>query len=62
MTLSQQRADSVRQYLIRQGIDGGRLTAVGYGETTPIESNSTDEGRSMNRRVEFHRTDARSHQ
>ncbi len=60
MTLSQQRADSVRAYLMQQGIAGSRLTAVGYGETMPIESNSTDEGRSLNRRVEFHRTDARA--
>jgi outer membrane protein OmpA-like peptidoglycan-associated protein len=62
MTLSQQRADSVRTYLMAQGISGDRMTARGYGETVPIEDNSTDYGRSMNRRVEFHRTDARASQ
>ena len=60
MRLSQQRADSVRQYLIGQGIAPERLTSRGYGETVPIESNATDEGRALNRRVEFHRTDARA--
>jgi outer membrane protein OmpA-like peptidoglycan-associated protein len=60
LELSQARAGSVRQYLIQQGISADRMTAVGYGETMPIEDNSTDQGRSMNRRVEFHRTDARS--
>lgn len=62
MQLSQARADSVRTYLIQQGIAGDRMTAVGYGETMPIEDNATDAGRSMNRRVEFHRTDARASQ
>ncbi|GAB4115570.1 MAG: hypothetical protein OHK0013_49780 [Sandaracinaceae bacterium] len=62
MRLSQSRADAVRQYLINQGIAAERLTARGYGETVPIESNLTNEGRAMNRRVEFHRTDARAGQ
>ncbi len=57
MRLSQQRSDAVRQYLINQGIASQRLTARGYGETSPIESNATNDGRAMNRRVEFHRTD-----
>ncbi len=60
MRLSQARAESVREYLIRAGIDASRLTAHGYGETVAIESNSTPEGRAANRRVEFHRTDARA--
>ncbi|MFO0686598.1 MAG: OmpA family protein [Sandaracinus sp.] len=60
MQLSQARADSVRTYLMQQGISGDRMTAVGYGETMPIEDNATDAGRSMNRRVEFHRTDGRA--
>jgi outer membrane protein OmpA-like peptidoglycan-associated protein len=62
MRLSQSRADAVRQYLINQGIAADRLTARGYGETMPIESNLTNEGRALNRRVEFHRTDARAGQ
>ena len=57
MTLSDARAQSVREYLIAQGIDAARLTARGYGETTPIESNRTASGRAANRRVEFIRTD-----
>jgi outer membrane protein OmpA-like peptidoglycan-associated protein len=57
LRLSQQRADAVRQYLINQGIASQRLTSLGYGETAPIESNATNDGRAMNRRVEFHRTD-----
>jgi outer membrane protein OmpA-like peptidoglycan-associated protein len=52
--LSQQRADSVRKYLIENGgIAADRLTAVGYGEEQPIESNRTADGRAKNRRVEF---------
>ncbi|MFA5324367.1 MAG: OmpA family protein [Smithella sp.] len=51
--LSEARADSVRKYLVdRFGIDGSRLTAVGYGEDKPIDSNYTAEGRQNNRRVE----------
>jgi len=51
--LSQRRAESVRQYLIGQGIEAGRMTAVGYGETQPIADNATPAGRAENRRVEF---------
>jgi OOP family OmpA-OmpF porin len=51
--LSQARADSVRQYLINNfGIKASRLTAVGYGLTKPIASNSTEEGKQKNRRVQ----------
>ncbi|NLY93233.1 MAG: OmpA family protein [Myxococcales bacterium] len=58
MRLSQARAEAVRDYLIqRGGIDPSRLTARGYGETRPIESNRTSKGRAANRRVEFVRTD-----
>lgn len=50
--LSQERADAVRQVLVeRFNIDPSRLTAVGYGEERPLESNDTDEGRRQNRRV-----------
>jgi len=51
--LSQRRADSVRDYLIDQGVDEGRLTAIGYGEEHPIADNETKDGRAKNRRVEF---------
>jgi OOP family OmpA-OmpF porin len=50
--LSEERAKSVRQYLIDKfGIDGSRLTTVGYGFSKPIASNDTAEGRQKNRRV-----------
>lgn len=51
--LSNRRAGSVRDYLIRGGIAPYRLTNFGYGERMPIATNSTDEGRQLNRRVEF---------
>lgn len=51
--LSQGRCQSVVDYLISQGIDSYRLTAQGYGESRPIDTNETDEGRANNRRVEF---------
>ncbi|MFA5083216.1 MAG: OmpA family protein [Hydrogenophilaceae bacterium] len=53
MILSQQRAETVRDYLIAQGVSGDRLTARGYGEEQPIADNITDEGRLSNRRVEL---------
>lgn len=53
LRLSGQRAESVRRYLIQNGIDAGRITARGYGETQPIASNATDAGRAQNRRVEL---------
>ena len=52
--LSKARAKAVRDYLVEMGgIDPSRLTIVGYGESMPIASNATDEGRQLNRRVEF---------
>ncbi len=50
--LSQRRADSVRSYLVRQGIDGGRITVFGAGESTPVAGNDSATGRQQNRRVE----------
>ena len=51
--LSGRRAQSVVDWLIENGIDPTRLVSKGYGETTPVASNETDEGRALNRRVEF---------
>ena len=53
LDLSQRRAISVMNYLINQGIQAERLSAVGYGETNPITSNDTPEGRAENRRIDF---------
>jgi outer membrane protein OmpA-like peptidoglycan-associated protein len=53
MKLSQDRADAVREYLIKKGVEPDRLKAVGYGPTKPIADNATEEGRAKNRRVEF---------
>jgi outer membrane protein OmpA-like peptidoglycan-associated protein len=55
LELSQRRAEAVRQYLIKGGIDPGRVSAVGIGEEEPIASNQTPEGRATNRRIEFRR-------
>ncbi len=52
-TLSQQRADAVRQYLISNGASADMLTARGYGEAQPVADNGTREGRAQNRRVEL---------
>jgi outer membrane protein OmpA-like peptidoglycan-associated protein len=51
LKLSQRRADSVRNYLLQQGVTGEQLVAKGYGQTQPIASNKTADGRSKNRRV-----------
>jgi outer membrane protein OmpA-like peptidoglycan-associated protein len=53
MRLSQERADAVRDYLIKQGVDGSMLVAKGFGDAQPAGSNDTDEGRFRNRRIEF---------
>lgn len=53
LNLSQGRSQSVVDYLSSQGIDKSRLQAHGYGETKPIDTNDTDDGRANNRRVEF---------
>jgi outer membrane protein OmpA-like peptidoglycan-associated protein len=52
--LSKERAESVRLYLIKKGVDPSRMVAGGYGPTQPIADNKTKAGREANRRVEFH--------
>ena len=51
--LSQQRASSVKEYLIGKGIEEMRMTAKGYGEKQPIQENTTQEGKAANRRTEI---------
>ncbi|MEZ4806359.1 MAG: OmpA family protein [Flavobacteriales bacterium] len=53
MTLSEERAASVRSYLEGKGIDPKRLKSFGHGETEPVADNKTAAGRAQNRRVEF---------
>jgi len=57
MDLSKRRALTVKQYLVDHGIDGSRLTVSWFGESKPIASNDTPEGKAKNRRIEFVRTD-----
>ena len=52
-TLSEQRAETVVNTLKKLGIEGSRLTSKGWGESKPIDSNGTAEGKANNRRVEF---------
>ncbi|MFT3935251.1 MAG: OmpA family protein [Chitinophagaceae bacterium] len=53
LTLSQQRADAVKQQLVNMGIDAARLASKGFGDSKPMSDNSTPEGKANNRRVEF---------
>jgi OOP family OmpA-OmpF porin len=57
MKLSKRRVESVRKALVENGIDAARLNACGHGEKKPIDTNNTSEGREVNRRTEFIRTD-----
>jgi OmpA-OmpF porin, OOP family len=54
LDLSQRRAQSVINYLVSNGANSARLTAKGLGETSPVSSNDTQEGRALNRRVEIY--------
>lgn len=51
--LSDRRAQAVVDYLVRAGVEAGKLVAVGYGETRPVAPNDTPENRARNRRIEF---------
>ncbi len=53
LKLSQERADAVKAYLVKKGIDTKRLESKGFGQTKPISDNKTEEGMYQNRRVEF---------
>ena len=53
LTLSNNRAKSVINYLIGKNIAAQRLTSKGYGETKPVADNKTEEGRALNRRTEM---------
>jgi outer membrane protein OmpA-like peptidoglycan-associated protein len=53
MQLSEERAKTVKDYLVSKGISPGRLKTIGYGKNNPIEKNTTEAGRSMNRRIVF---------
>lgn len=55
--LSEDRANSVRSYLIKKGVEGARVLAKGYGDTQPIADNNTDEGKQKNRRTEVRSLD-----
>ncbi|PZU13042.1 MAG: hypothetical protein DI606_06895 [Sphingobium sp.] len=52
-TLSERRAQAVADYLVRQGVQSARIATRGFGETQPIASNATEEGKAANRRVEI---------
>ncbi|KAA9345844.1 OmpA family protein [Adhaeribacter soli] len=52
-TLSENRAKAVKTYLIRKGIDERKIKTQGYGDTRPVATNETEEGKQQNRRVEF---------
>lgn len=53
MTLSLDRANAVKAYMMNVGVDGSNLNAVGFGEAKPIADNNNEEGRILNRRVQI---------
>mgnify|MGYP000890540563 CR=1 FL=1 len=56
LVLSNRRAESVKRYLVKRGVQASRIKTVGHGEAKPIASNNTDEGRKLNRRTEIYIT------
>ncbi len=56
MQLTQSQAETIREYLLRKGIEADRIHATGFGSSTPIAPNNTAERRMQNRRVEFYQT------
>ena len=53
LKLSERRVASVKDYVVKKGVDGGRVSGQGFGESKPIADNKTREGRAKNRRVEI---------
>lgn len=53
LELSKKRADAVKNYLVKKGVSSDRLVSKGYGKAKPVASNTTEEGKAQNRRVEF---------
>ncbi|CAN5906519.1 hypothetical protein BH20PSE1_BH20PSE1_25300 [soil metagenome] len=56
--LSQKRAEAIKAYLVSEGIDGSRIKTIGMGESNPIATNETEQGRAQNRRVDIMRAKA----
>jgi OmpA-OmpF porin, OOP family len=54
LKLSQERADAIRDYLLKHGVHTRKIVAKGYGSSDPVASNDTQEGRKLNRRTEIH--------
>jgi len=54
MALGQRRANTVKNYFVSKGLSSGRLTTRSFGESKPVASNDTEDGRRQNRRVELH--------
>ena len=52
-TLSEERANAVREYLVGQGVPADSITSKGFGKTSPVATNDTAQGRQQNRRVEL---------
>jgi len=53
LRLSERRADAVKEYLVKHGVDGARIQTSGRGKADPVADNATEKGRFQNRRVEI---------